>query len=98
MYVRVIDAAGSLLAPPTSQRLKSGYVVLQSGEAVGEHVTDGREEMIIILEGAARVECEGESVELEARSTVYIPKDSHHNVMNRGQNELKYIYVVTRVD
>src|SRR5262252_3567658 len=40
-----------LTGPPLSVGMKSGLVVLAPGSSVGKHKTDGREEMVIVLEG-----------------------------------------------
>ena len=72
---------------PVTAAMKSGYVVLKPGEAVGEHKTSGREEAIIILEGAAQIICEGRLVFCAAKdSLIYIPPETNHD-----------IYVVTPV-
>ncbi len=97
MYTKILESAGSLLRPPTSERLKSGYVVLKPGETVGEHTTADREEMLIILAGHACIECEGERVELAANAVAFIPRDSRHNVINQSAEDLRYIYLVTPV-
>jgi mannose-6-phosphate isomerase-like protein (cupin superfamily) len=97
VYTKPLDAAESLLKPPTSERLKSGYVILKPGEAVGEHTTGQREELLIILAGSARIECEGESTALGANAVAYVPPNSRHNVFNTAHDDLKYVYVVTPV-
>ena len=97
MHVKVLNVAGPLLQPPTSERLKSGYVILKHGEEVGEHRTDDREEMLISLQGRASITCESETVEVDAISVVYIPRNARHNVMNKSSCDLKYIYLVTSV-
>jgi mannose-6-phosphate isomerase-like protein (cupin superfamily) len=99
MYIQAITTAGSLLKAPVSERLRSGYVILKPGDSVGAHRTDGREEMLIMLEGTARIECEHEILETSGQSVAYIPKNCLHNVTNTSQQaDLKYIYVVTPVD
>lgn len=45
----------SIIKPPESKNLKSGRVVLEPGEDVGDHVTKEREEIIIILSGTATI-------------------------------------------
>ncbi len=97
MHVKVLNAAGPLLKPPTSERLKSGYVILKHGEEIGEHRTDDREEMLIILKGRASITCESETVEVNAHSVVYIPRNARHNLMNKLSSDPKYIYLVTSV-
>jgi mannose-6-phosphate isomerase-like protein (cupin superfamily) len=77
--------------------MKSGYVILQPNEAIGEHTTGDNEEMLIILHGIAQIECEGESSEVGANSVAYIPKNSRHNVINHSTEALKYIYVVALI-
>lgn len=98
MHTQALTAAGSLLKPPVSERLKSGFVILKPGESIGAHLTEAREEMLIILEGAAQIECGSEILEASGQAIVYIPKNMLHNVTNLSQQvDLKYIYVVTPV-
>lgn len=96
MHVKSTSEAG-WLTPETSEKLRSGCVILEPGKDIGEHVTHDREEIIIILEGKARVFEEGEEpVEVEAGSTIYIGLNKRHNVENVGEGQLKYVYVVGR--
>lgn len=53
--------------------------------------------MLIILQGRASIECESETVEVDARSIIYIPRNARHNVMNKSPGDLMYIYLVTPV-
>jgi len=78
--------------------MKSGYVTLKPGEAVGEHVTSGREEAILVLEGQASVYCEQKLFSIaEAESLVYIPPEMVHDIKNEGSGKLRYVYVITPV-
>ena len=77
----------SILKPPASRSLKSGRVKLNPGEEIGEHITHEREELIVVLRGAATVEKEGDAH--------FIPEGKKHNVRNATGKELEYIYVVT---
>ncbi len=98
IYTQILSTAGSLLKSPVSERLKSGFVILKPGESIGAHRTDNREEMLIILEGTAHIECEGEILEASGQAIVYIPPNMLHNVTNTSQQiDLRYIYVVTPV-
>ncbi len=85
----------SLLRPPVSQVLKSGRVVLAPGESVGQHVTDKREELLIIMRGTATVHKEDRIIELSQGSTIFIRENTKHNVVNNCDEELEYIYVVS---
>ena len=79
--------------------MKSGCVCLQPGESIGEHVTDQREEIIVILAGQARVTCEGSGpLTAAGPAVVYIPPQKRHDVHNAGQDILRYIYVVSMLD
>lgn len=76
-------------------RMKAGHVCLKSGESIGEHVTDKREEIILVLEGEAKITCAGHDALLaRANSVAYIPPEMKHNVTNVGKAELRYVYVV----
>lgn len=88
----------SLLKPPQSQRLKSGKVILTPGEEVGEHVTEKREELLIILKGQATLLISDEKFVLNAGETKYIPENTLHNVLNNSDQTLEYIYVVALLD
>ncbi len=84
----------SLLRPPTSKVLKSGRVILSPGESIGEHVTDRREELIVIIKGKATLSEEDKKTELSAGETHFIRENIKHNVTNNSDEELEYVYVV----
>ena len=85
-----------LAGQPSTAGMKSGYVTLAPGEAVGEHVTHGREEAVLILEGRADVFCEGKQVfSAEGESLVYIPPETAHDIKNSGPGRLRYVYIVS---
>lgn len=102
--VRVLDPAmpryQSLLKNDSDTfRMKSGCVCLQPGESVGEHLTDKREEVIVILSGQARVTCEGgDPLAATGPAVVYIPPQRRHDVHNVGRDVLRYVYAVTMLD
>ncbi len=97
MLIRNLDTAGRVIAPGDTKRLKSGLVVLKPGESVGEHVTAGREEVIIVLEGEAAVTDEGQVARVAAGQLAYIAPERRHNVSNPSQRLLRYLYIVTPV-
>lgn len=83
--------------PPQSVSIHSGKVVLQPGEAVGEHSTEGKEELIIILEGKGQFIFEGNTrIDFNTNSVLYCPPMTEHNVENTGSTPLHYIYVVAK--
>ena len=79
------------------KKFKAGVVELKKGGEVGEHVTEDRREVIVVLDGRANVWMEGDEVEVSEGNLVYIPEDKKHNVFNKNKDLLRYIYIVTRV-
>lgn len=74
--------------------IKSGHVILKQDEEVGEHSTNGLEEVLIILKGKGEVLADKKNkVKIEENSAVYIPPDTIHNVKNTGREILEYIFV-----
>jgi mannose-6-phosphate isomerase-like protein (cupin superfamily) len=73
--------------------LRSGYVVLKPEESVGLHNTGPCQEVIFIISGSGLV-CHGkkDTVKVKKNSFVYIPPRMPHNVINTGNDLLKYIY------
>lgn len=84
---------------PETMGIKSGHVVLQPGENIGEHVTEEKEEVIIVLKGKAMIICGNDDEPLIAaeRSVVYIGPETKHDVKNIGDSALEYVYVVSPV-
>ena len=81
---------------PKTAGLRSGQVMLDPGESVGEHNTDKKEEIIIVFEGKAEITSDrGPSMVIDKESVSYIPPNTMHNVKNIGKETLRYIYVVS---
>lgn len=95
MVAKKIDVRELLIAPPLSERIKAGCTVLATGEAVGEHITEDREEVLVILQGTAHVVCGEETLEVNQGNLVFITKNQKHNVLNKGEGVLKYVYIVS---
>lgn len=77
--------------------MRSGRVVLEPGENVGEHSTDNYEELVIILSGSGEMVNEsGIRSAVTEGQAVYVPPYSKHNVYNTGTSALVYIYVVSK--
>ncbi len=87
-----------IIKPPVSKALKSGRVRLSPGEEVGEHITDNREELLVVLKGTATLINSGEEIELKEGETRYIKEGVKHNVKNASNSPLEYIYVVSLFD
>ena len=84
-------------APPTAG-FRSGEVILEAGESVGEHSTKHKEEVLVIFSGKAEVSTDkAEPFIAEAESLVYVPPKTTHNVKNIGTGTLRYVYIVAPV-
>lgn len=84
-----------IIRPPESKALKSGRVVLCKGEEIGEHVTTDKEELIIVVKGRATIMHGQDTVELKQGETHFIKENVKHNVFNKYDQDLEYIYVVS---
>jgi mannose-6-phosphate isomerase-like protein (cupin superfamily) len=84
-----------LTGSPQTAGLRSGFVRLKPGAAVGWHSTDTNEEQLVILRGRGEAQIGGESARaFTAPAAVYIPPATRHNVLNTGTELLEYVYVV----
>jgi len=84
-----------LAGPPETVTMKSGYVVLEPGRSVGKHSTEHHEEILIVFEGQGEMLFhDGSKLELKARTALYCPPETEHDVKNIGTETLRYVYVV----
>ncbi len=98
-FARDIDAGGEthlpLLTEENARRMRAGMVTLKAGEECGRHNTEDYEELLIVLAGRGEAELEGHGAyALAAGQVAYIPPHTFHNVTNRGDGPLRYVYVV----
>ena len=85
-----------LSGPPETVTMKSGYVVLDPGRSVGKHSTEHHEEILIVLEGQGEMLFhDGSKLEIKARTALYCPPQTEHDVRNTGAGTLRYVYVVS---
>ena len=83
---------------PQTKGMKSGHVILQPGESVGEHTTAMREEAIIVLQGKGEVTADNNPpIVVQEGTLAYIPPETRHNVQNTSDQPLEYIYVVSPI-
>jgi mannose-6-phosphate isomerase-like protein (cupin superfamily) len=79
--------------------LSSGLVALKPGESIGEHKTDNKEEVLIIIKGNAVIYYgNGKSIKAGQNTFIYIPPETVHNVKNSGSKILQYTYITARVN
>ena len=84
----------SIIKPPASEILKSAKILLSPAEEIGEHVTEKREELLIVLKGSGVLVRQTEKIRIYAGETYYIKENILHNIINDTDKELEYIYVV----
>lgn len=87
-----------LVTPDASKRMRSRVVTLGPGEEVGEHVTEGREELLVILEGAVVLIGPDGEHPIGVGQAAFIPLDTVHNVVNRTKDPARYVYVLALHD
>lgn len=93
------DGRFTILGSENCNVMHSGFVTLKKGECVGEHSTNGNEELILVIDGEAEVEAEGAGRKPVSKGEVaYNPPHTKHNVYNMKDELLKYIYVVAKVE
>jgi mannose-6-phosphate isomerase-like protein (cupin superfamily) len=74
--------------------VRSGYVVLRINESIGEHNTNGSEEVLIILEGKGELSINKEEKwAFEKDTALYVPPNTIHDIRNTGQGLLRYIFI-----
>ncbi|HJW96817.1 MAG TPA: cupin domain-containing protein [archaeon] len=83
-----------IVQSPGSRRLKASRVTLSRGENIGEHITEGREEIIIILKGEAVLVKGESSTRMKEGDIHHIGEGVLHNVRNESGQETEYVYVV----
>jgi quercetin dioxygenase-like cupin family protein len=97
IHVASLDEIG-LVTPEDAKRMRARVVELEPGKAVGEHTTEDREELIVVLEGAIVViGPEGEHP-LKVGQAAFIPLDTVHNVKNMTKKKARYMYVLALYD
>jgi mannose-6-phosphate isomerase-like protein (cupin superfamily) len=84
-----------LVRPPQSAGLKATRVTLSPGEEIGEHVTENREEIILVLRGEGILIDEGICIPLKGGQVHHIKQNTRHNVKNTSGKDLEYVYVVS---
>lgn len=96
VWTRPFRAPGRI-SPPEAVVLSSSCVSLLPGERVGEHITEGKEELLFVLEGEAILLIGSTSNRVPAGHAAYVPPNTRHDVANGGRSVLSYVYVTAKV-
>jgi mannose-6-phosphate isomerase-like protein (cupin superfamily) len=84
---------GGRITPDDSKYIRGRVEIKRPGEETGEHVTAGKEEVIIVLEGTATVHLGRRVVKVRPGFALFIGEGVLHNVRNEGRKRLRYVYV-----
>ena len=82
-----------VIRPPESSLIKAGRVILKPNEEIGKHKTDYKEELIIVLRGIATIVISDKECIVNTHETFFIPINVVHNVLNKHDHNLEYVYV-----
>lgn len=95
MWTRSFREPGKI-SPTEAQSISSSCVSLGPGERVGEHLTEGKEELLFVLEGEATLFAAGTTTKVPAGHAAFVPQGTRHDVANAGRSVLTYVYVTVK--
>lgn len=76
----------------------SGFLaVLPAGKEVPYHFHEKRESLIIVISGEAVEICEGKEHPIKAGDVIYIPSTEKHGLINRSDQDVRYLEFFTPV-
>ena len=89
------DYQPMLRGRPETGGMRSGLVTLPPGAAVGRHDTGAHEEQLVVLAGRGELRVDGAApLAIGPSAAGYCPPHCAHDVVNTGEEPLRYIYVV----
>lgn len=71
------------------------FGILVPGSQVPYHYHNNRESIIIVISGEATEIVEGEKIPIKAGDVMYIPAGEKHTVVNRADNDFRYLEFFT---
>jgi len=86
--------SGFLLRGTETRGMKVGMTRLSRGESVGAHSTGQNEEVLVFLGGRGLLVADGRQHEVGSGCVAYIGPHVEHDVLNTGQEELRYVFIV----
>ncbi len=84
---------GGRITPDDSKYIRGRVELKKPGEETGAHVTEGKEEVIIVLEGTATVFYGKAKLKVRSGTSLFVGEGVLHNVRNEGRKRLRYVYV-----
>ena len=105
-WVDIADMEGELKGPPyrkswilvsekmcDSQNLAMGVNETPVGGEVPPHKHETEEEVMYFIQGKGQFKTENETIELRPGICVYNPPGAVHNIVNTGDEVLKFIWI-----
>ena len=86
--------SGFLLRETETMGMTVGMTRLSRGENVGAHSTGQNEEVLVFLSGRGLLIADGHQHEVGSGYVAYIGPHIEHDVLNTGQEELRYVFIV----
>jgi len=92
-----VESCDVFKGPPETVTMHSGYMVLGPSKSVGKHSTRGYEEAVIVLSGSGEMKITaGPTFALIPYTVAYCPPLTEHDVVNTGNDTLRYIWLVAK--
>ena len=83
---------------PETETLQLGYVSLRPGESNTERSHPDEEEIYLVLGGTADLRLGDEVASVTAGDTVYVPRNTVHQLTCTSAEPLEYLYVANYPD
>jgi len=83
--------------PFADDRVRIARGTLVPGASIGLHPHEGSLEVIYILSGEGRIECDGEIERVSPGLVHYCPEGSSHTFINDGEADITYFAVIPQV-
>ena len=80
-----------------AKELGGFLVILPAGNEVPYHYHEKRESLIFIISGEATEILEGEEFSIKAGDVLFIPVNEKHAMVNRSDNDVRYLEFFTPV-
>lgn len=85
----------NLPQPSQIKNLGFAFATVDVGKRSPDHHHQHTEEIYHILEGKGRMYLSGESVDVSAGDTVFIPVNTKHSLENTGSSVLRFIVITS---
>ena len=97
VHVRSLRRAG-VAVPAGATGMRARVVILKPGEDMAWHSTQGREELLLVLQGSVQLEVQtsqrrAHRERLTVGQCAFVLSQVLHRTVNRSRNPIRYLYV-----